>query len=42
MPLAALDLGLANWAAPERMTLGLPPTVADDAVAARARAALDL
>ncbi len=42
VPLAALDLALANWAAPERMTLGLSPDVADEATGERARDALDL
>jgi len=42
VPLAALDLGLANWAAPERMTLGLPATIADEAAVQRGLDALDI
>jgi len=42
VPLAALDLGLANWAAAERMTLGMPASVTDEATGDRARDALDL
>ena len=42
VPLQALDLALANWAAPERMTLGVSPDVADEDVDGRARDALDL
>ncbi len=42
VPLAALDLALANWAAPERMTLGLPEDSADADAGERARDALEL
>lgn len=42
VPLAAFDLALANWAATERMTLGVTDAVADEDTAERARDALDL
>jgi len=42
VPLAAFDLALANWAANERMTLGVTDAVADEDTAERARDALDL
>ncbi len=42
VPLQTLDLALANWAAPERMTLGVAPDVLDEEVDGRAREALDL
>lgn len=40
VPLEALDLGLANLDAQERMTLGAPDDVADEGARARAAAAL--
>jgi hypothetical protein len=39
VPVAAFDLALENWAAPEPITLGVP-RVQDQAALARARAAL--
>lgn len=42
VPLEALDLALANWAAPERMTLGVAPETADEAARDQARDALGL
>ena len=42
VPLQALDLALANWAAPERMTLGVPADVADEDAELGAREALGL
>jgi hypothetical protein len=41
-PLEALDLALANWAAPERATLGLAPAATDGGAVAGARSALGL
>lgn len=42
VPVETLDLALANWAAPERATLGFPPQTSDDGALARARGALGL
>ena len=42
VPLAALDLALANWAAPERATIGVPPGDGPPAEIAQIRAALSL
>jgi hypothetical protein len=42
VPLAALDLALANWAAADRMTLGMSADVSDEQTRASAREALDL
>ena len=42
VPLAALDLALANWAAPERATIGVPPGGEPPAALAQIRAALSL
>jgi hypothetical protein len=39
VPIAAFDLALENWAAPEPITLGVP-RVQDQAALERARAAL--
>jgi hypothetical protein len=41
-PLEALDLGLANWGAGERATLGVPSDTGDAHVLEHARAALEL
>ncbi len=41
-PVEALDLALANWAAPERATLGMDPQVADEGIRESAREALGL
>jgi hypothetical protein len=41
-PIEALDLALANWAAPERATLGFPPDTHDVHAFERAHAALEL
>jgi hypothetical protein len=38
----ALDLALANWAAPERATLGVPHAAGDEAAQERAEEALGL
>jgi len=42
VPIEALDLGLANWAAAERATLGVPPDSSDDGALERAAGALGL
>lgn len=42
LPLASLDLGLANWAATERMTQGVDSQTLDGAARARVEAALGL
>jgi hypothetical protein len=42
VPIAALELALANWQAGERATLGFAPDVADDATREAARDALAL
>ncbi len=42
VPVEALDLALANWAAGTRATLGVPPEVFDQHALERARAALEL
>ncbi len=42
VPLQALDLALANWAAAQRMAMGVPPSAVDEAAGARARDALGL
>jgi hypothetical protein len=41
-PIEALDLALANWAAPERATLGFPPDTHDVHAFERAHTALEL
>ena len=40
VPVEALDLALANWASPQRATLGFPPDSRDRARLERAREAL--
>jgi hypothetical protein len=42
VPLAALDLALANWAAPQRATIGVPPGPEPPAALPRIRGALSL
>jgi hypothetical protein len=42
VPVAALELALANWGAGERATLGFPPEASDEAALARGRYALGL
>ncbi len=42
VPVEALDLGLANWEAGERATLGVPPEALDGHALERARSALGL
>jgi hypothetical protein len=42
IPLEALDLALTNWAAPERITLGVPADSGDDDAHARVLGALGL
>ncbi len=42
VPIESLDLALANWAAPERATLGFPPQSSDDGALERAAGALEL
>jgi hypothetical protein len=42
VPIEALDLALANWASPERATLGFPPDCSDGATLERAHGALGL
>jgi hypothetical protein len=42
VPVEALDLALANWAAGERATLGVPAGTLDEAVVERAGARLGL
>jgi hypothetical protein len=42
VPLEALDVALANWAAPERATLGVRPDTADDSARGGTLAALGL
>ena len=42
VPVEALDLALANWAADARASLGVPAEAADEATLERARAALGL
>jgi hypothetical protein len=42
VPIEALDLALANWAAPRRITLGFPADVLDEDALARAGDALGL
>jgi hypothetical protein len=42
LPLAALELALANWRAEERATLGFPPEAADDETLRLARETLGL
>jgi hypothetical protein len=42
VPVEALDLALANWAAPERATLGFPHAAGEEAVQERAEEALGL
>jgi hypothetical protein len=42
VPVEALDLGLANWQAGERATLGVPEQTRDDGVLARAGAVLGI
>jgi hypothetical protein len=40
VPIEALDVALANWAAPERATLGFPPDTSDEDALDRASSAL--
>ncbi|HWX98174.1 MAG TPA: hypothetical protein VNZ01_15130 [Solirubrobacteraceae bacterium] len=42
VPIETLDLALANWASPERATLGFPPDITDDGALERAVDALEL
>jgi hypothetical protein len=42
VPIAALELALANWGAGERATLGFPPEASDEAALVRGRDALGL
>jgi hypothetical protein len=42
VPIETLDLALANWASPQRATLGFPPDAGDGEALARASAALGL
>jgi hypothetical protein len=42
LPVAALELALANWQTGERATLGFPPETADDETLQVAREALGL
>jgi len=42
VPLEALDLALANWAAGERASLGFPPETLDQAALTRVQRALGL
>ncbi len=42
VPLEALDLALANWAAPQRITLGFAPATSDEGAYERAGDALGL
>ena len=42
VPVAALELALANWGTGERATLGFPPESTDDDVLQRGRRALGL
>jgi len=42
VPVETLDLALANWASPERVTLGFPADTCDQGTLARAREALGL
>ncbi len=42
VPLQTLDLALANWASPQRATLGFPPETRDPGADERARDALGL
>jgi hypothetical protein len=42
LPIETLDLALANWAAPERATVGFPAEIADHGALERAGAALGL
>jgi hypothetical protein len=41
-PVGVLDLALCNWAAPERITLGMPSEICDSELRERARIALEL
>jgi len=42
VPIETLDLALANWASPQRVTRGFPPEICDEEVLERAAGALGL
>jgi hypothetical protein len=42
VPVAALELALANWGTGQRATLGFPPESSDEDVVQRGRGALGL
>jgi hypothetical protein len=42
VPIESLDLALANWASPQRVTRGFPPEIRDEEVSERAAGALGL